>query len=163
MPTGAQAFAEPVTPAAPIERLRRRADFLRAARSGRKAAMRSLVLQARKRDAAEPCPSGETGPSSDTDTAQTDRIRIGFTVSRKVGNAVERNRARRRLREAVRARAAACARAGHDYVVIGRRAALTTPFARILSDLEAAFRKVHEKKPERRNTDEPPHHKAQNL
>ncbi len=87
--------------------------------------MRSLVLQARRRD------------------GDDQSVRIGFTVSRKVGNAVERNRVRRRLREAVRSRAGAFVRTGYDYVIIGRRAALTTPFARILTDLEAAFRKVH--------------------
>jgi len=118
-----------------IERLRRRADFLAAARHGRKAAKRSLVLQGRQRNDIEPKPEGNP--------------RIGFTVSRKVGNAVERNRVRRRLREAVRLRAAPLVRAGYDYVVIGRRAALTTPFATIVSDLEQAFRRIHEAAPER--------------
>jgi ribonuclease P protein component len=64
-----------------VERLRRRADFLAAAK-GRRAATRTLVLQAR-----------HTG---------LDRARLGFTVSRKVGGAVQRNRVRRRLREAAR-------------------------------------------------------------
>lgn len=125
MPGGANALAEAMAQSAPLERLRRRADFLDVARCGRKAAMRSLVLQARRRD------------------GDDQSVRIGFTVSRKVGNAVERNRVRRRLREAVRSRAGAFVRTGYDYVIIGRRAALTTPFARILTDLEAAFRKVH--------------------
>ena len=148
MPTGAHALAEPVAHVAPVERLRRRADFLRAARTGRKVAMRSLVLQARRRD------------ESETGTPQHDPVRIGFTVSRKVGNAVERNRVRRRLREAVRMRAGSLVRSGHDYVVIGRRAALTTPFARILTDLETALRKIHGSKAHGRTPNETPHDKA---
>ncbi len=85
--------------------------------------MRTLVLQARH--------SGSEG------------ARIGFTVSRKVGNAVERNRVRRRLREAVRRAAEGRIRDGHDYVIIGRRAALDAPYMRIVEDLATAFAKVH--------------------
>ena len=72
----------------------------------------AFVLQARKR--------GDEGP-----------VRVGFTVSKKVGNAVERNRVRRRLREIVRLSDRARMRAGHDYVLVGRRAALNAPFARM--------------------------------
>lgn len=77
-------------------------------------------------------------------------VRIGFTVSRQVGNAVERNRVRRRLRELVRLTAAGAAgrlRAGHDYVLIGRRAALELPFAEMMQDLDAALRRIHAGKP----------------
>jgi ribonuclease P protein component len=130
---GTATIARPAPILMPIERLRRRADFLAAARAGRKAATGSLVLQARRRDA----------------DRQEERVRIGFTVSRKVGNAVERNRVRRRLREAVRLYAQDLVRAGHDYVVIGRRAALTESFARIVADLEAAFRRIHGTAPDK--------------
>src|SRR5436190_6469020 len=106
-----------------MERLKQRADFLAAAR-GIKASASAFVLQARPRQ--------DAGPA-----------RFGFTVSKKVGNAVERNRVRRRLREMVRISAVA-ARAGHDYVVIGRRAALTAPFAQMLEDFARAVRTVHE-------------------
>jgi ribonuclease P protein component, eubacterial len=82
-----------------MERLRQRADFLAAA-TGAKVPTAAFVLQARKRD--------EHGP-----------IRVGFTVSRKVGTAVERNRVRRRLREIVRLSAATGLLSGHDYVLIG--------------------------------------------
>jgi len=69
-------------------------------------------------------------------------IRVGFTVSRQVGNAVERNRVRRRLREVVRLSTVTGAgrlRAGHDYVLIGRRAALATPFSEMMQELDAAL------------------------
>ena len=82
------------------------------------------MLQARKRT--------DSGPA-----------RLGFTVSKKVGNAVERNRVRRRLREIVRLSPAERMRAGHDYVLIGRRAALRVPFERIARDFEGALRRVH--------------------
>ena len=106
-----------------MERLRQRADFLAAA-SGSKSTAAAFVLQARKR--------GDSGPA-----------RFGFTVSKKVGNAVERNRVRRRLREVVRLSGSNRIRAGHDYVLVGRRAALKIPFARIAEDFEGALRRVH--------------------
>jgi ribonuclease P protein component len=106
-----------------MQRLTQRADFLAAA-SGAKVPAAAFVLQARKR--------GDEGP-----------VRFGFTVSKKVGNAVERNRVRRRLREIVRL-GAERTRPGHDYVLIGRRAALALPFARMREDFEGALRRVHE-------------------
>ena len=106
-----------------MERLRQRADFLAAA-TGFKAPAAAFVLQVRKRR--------DTGPA-----------RFGFTISKKVGNAVERNRVRRRLREIVRLSAAGRLRAGHDYVLIGRRAALNLPFVRMTQDFEGALRRIH--------------------
>ena len=97
-----------------MERLRQRADFLAAA-TGSRAPASGFVLQALQRR--------EDGP-----------VRIGFTVSKKVGNSVERNRVRRRLREVVRLSQAAPMQAGHDYVLIGRRAALRMPFERLVED-----------------------------
>jgi ribonuclease P protein component len=105
-----------------MERLRHRADFLAAA-TGAKSPATAFVLQVRKRQ--------DGGP-----------VRVGFTVSRKVGNAVERNRVRRRLREIVR-KAPVGLRTGHDYVLIGRRAALGLPFDRMIEDLDRALRRVH--------------------
>jgi ribonuclease P protein component len=105
-----------------MERLRQRAEFLAAAR-GAKVATAAFVLQALDR--------ADGGP-----------VRVGFTVSRKVGSAVERNRVRRRLREIVRLSAAAWLRSGHDYVLIGRRAALSLPFERMSEDLEKALRRL---------------------
>jgi ribonuclease P protein component len=102
-----------------MERLRRRAEFLAAA-AGAKTPTAGFVLQARRRGDAEPA-------------------RFGFTVSKKVGNAVERNRVRRRLREMVRHAAAGRIEAGHDYVLIGRRMALELPFDRLTEDFFAAL------------------------
>jgi ribonuclease P protein component len=70
-------------------------------------------------------------------------VRIGFTVSRQVGNAVERNRVRRRLREVVRLADAGQFCAGHDYVLIGRPPALQLPFADMMRDFTNALRRVH--------------------
>jgi ribonuclease P protein component len=65
--------------------------------------------------------------------------RFGFTVTKKIGNAVVRNRIRRRLKEAVRAAAAGRAECDTDYVLIGRRAALTLQFDRLITDLISGF------------------------
>lgn len=69
-------------------------------------------------------------------------MRVGFTVSRKVGNAVERNRARRRLRAAVAQVLGDNARPGYDFVVIGRAATLTRPFSALVSDLRIALKRL---------------------
>jgi ribonuclease P protein component len=105
-----------------MDRLRQRADFLAAAQ-GAKVATAAFILQSRDR--------GIGGP-----------VRVGFTVSKKVGNAVERNRVRRRLREIVRLSDAAGLRSGHDYVLIGRRGALSLPFERMTDDFNKALRRL---------------------
>jgi ribonuclease P protein component len=109
-----------------MERLRQRAGFLAAA-TGLKTTASAFVLQALERV--------DDGPA-----------RLGLTVSKKVGNAVERNRVRRRLREMVRISGAPWMRNGHDYVLIGRRATLKVPFARIAEEFEGALRRVHAKR-----------------
>jgi ribonuclease P protein component len=106
-----------------MERLRQRADFLAAA-TGIKIPAAAFVLQA--------LPRSDQGP-----------VRVGFTVSKKVGNAVERNRVRRRLREIVRLSRAGALRPGHDYVLVGRRAALALPFDRMMQEFDGALRRVH--------------------
>src|SRR5438445_3073173 len=105
-----------------MERLRQRADFLAAA-TGIKVPAAAFVLQARKR--------ADDGP-----------VRLGFTVSKKVGNAVERNRVRRRLREIVRLSGTTDMQRGHDYVLVGRRAALKVPYAQIAQDFDGALRRL---------------------
>jgi ribonuclease P protein component len=106
-----------------MERLKRRADFLAAA-SGSKVPAAGFVLQARARD-------GE-GPA-----------RVGFTVTKRAGNAVERNRIRRRLREIVRLTGGVEMKTGHDYVLIGRRDALTLSFTRMTDDFLRALKRAH--------------------
>jgi ribonuclease P protein component len=105
-----------------MERLRQRKDFLAAA-AGVSAATAGFVVRERQR--------GDGGPA-----------RVGYTVSKNVGGAVERNRVRRQLREIVRLSAATHLHAGSDYVVIGRRAALGIPFARLADDLTAALKRL---------------------
>ena len=103
-----------------MDRLRNRSEF-RAVARGRKVTRPGFVLQAL---ATADAPRGP---------------RFGFTVTKKTGNAVVRNRIRRRLREAVRLSAAGIAMSGVDYVLIGRRAALTLPFDRLVDDLRSGL------------------------
>jgi len=111
-----------------VERLRKRAEF-RAVAAAVKVPSAAFVLQTRRR--------GDDGPA-----------RVGFTVSKKVGTAVERNRVRRRLREAVRRSASRHMRRGHDYVIVGRRTALTIDFTRLTGDLEQSLTRAHMKQAE---------------
>ena len=69
--------------------------------------------------------------------------RFGFTVTKKLGNAVTRNRIRRRLKSAVSALSPTCAADGFDYVVVARAAALDRPYADMLADLTRAFSQLH--------------------
>ena len=73
-----------------------------------------------------------------------DTPRVGYTLTKKVGGAVIRNRARRRLKEAMRLAADLPARPGHDYVVIGRLEAIRQPFATLSAELARAFIGVHD-------------------
>jgi ribonuclease P protein component len=99
----------------PVQRLKNRRDFQAAAR-GASSSARSLIVQMRER--------GDEGPP-----------RIGFTVTRKLGGAVERNRIRRRLKEAVRLALPGKVRQGCDYVFIGRREAAVRPFRQLMEDV----------------------------
>lgn len=74
--------------------------------------------------------------------AQVPTARVGFTVSRKVGNAVERNRVRRRLREIARSVIPVQASPAFDYVLVGRQAALRRDFATLQAELVEALKRL---------------------
>jgi ribonuclease P protein component len=110
-----------------VGRLRRRAEFLKVAAGRRKWAAPGLVMQVRRWDAAE------------LDCLPADTLRVGYTASRKVGSAVARNRARRRLRAAVQETLPRFGCPAHDYVLIARSATLTRPYPALVGDIEAAL------------------------
>ena len=110
-------------PKAPAARLKRRAEFLLVAGSGRKAPAPGLVLQALSR--------GDDGP-----------VRLGFTVTKKVGNAVIRNRTRRRLKEAARLLLAERPVAGVDLVLIGRDSTRKRNFVALQGDIRRALERT---------------------
>jgi ribonuclease P protein component len=105
-----------------MERIRHRADFLAAAGAARAHAP-AFTLQSRKRDDLGVC-------------------RVGFTVTRKVGTAVERNRIRRRLRALIDASAAIDPQDARDLVLVGRRNALDRGFGEMLDDLRSAMKRL---------------------
>jgi len=105
-----------------LGRLKRRAEFVKAAKAGRKAARDSLVLQALAR------PDGQT--------------LLGFTATKKIGNAVARNRAKRRLRAAARIRLGVAPPPGWDLVLIARDTTGSCNFGKLMADLDAALAKA---------------------
>jgi len=110
----------------PVTTLTQRADFLRAARA-RRASLPGFHFQARKRAEGE-----------------AEGIRVGFTCSKKVGNAVARNRAKRRLREIARTVLSLEGRPGWDYVLVGRAGATAErPFTDLQEDLRRALAQIH--------------------
>ncbi|WP_204113259.1 ribonuclease P protein component [Shimia biformata] len=112
-----------------LEVLKTRADFLSAARAKRQGT-KGMMVQARKRREGE--------------RADPQAIRVGFTCSKKVGNAVARNRAKRRLREVARAILPSHGKPGWDYVLIGRAGdTATRDFEALLGDLRYALKKLH--------------------
>jgi ribonuclease P protein component len=108
-------------PAGQLRRLTKRSQFLKAGR-GNRAGRSAFSLQAAQSD--DPAPG------------------VGFTVTKKTGNAPERNRIKRRLREAVKARAGDFS-PGHDYVLVGRREALNQDFGKLVADLSQLLTKIH--------------------
>jgi ribonuclease P protein component len=106
-----------------MERLKRRQDFTAAAKASY-AAMPGMVVQMRAR--------GDDAPP-----------RVGFTATRKLGNAVVRNRVKRRLRELAKLRLQSLARQGHDYVLIGRAPTCLRPFPDLDNDLTSALKRLH--------------------
>lgn len=118
---------------AALGRLKTRPEFLRVAGARRKCVRPGLILQVLRRS-----PAGESG----VDAAGEAGARVGFTASRKVGGAVDRNRARRRLRAVVREVMPDHAMQGRDYVVIARKATLRRPYRALVRDLEVALKNL---------------------
>ncbi|MBX9633576.1 MAG: ribonuclease P protein component [Magnetospirillum sp.] len=145
-----------------LARLKKRTDFLRVAGLRRKWATPGLILQA------APVPDSGGGDTTTTAGASqsvgfqrsegacvvraalpaADVVRVGFTCSKKVGNAVARNRAKRRLKAAVDEVFPQTARCGLDYVVIGRKETVERPYSLLLQDLRTALKRVGGLKPD---------------
>lgn len=104
----------------PPQRLRKRAEFL-AVRRGETRRGRLFLLEV-------------------LDRGEADAPRVGFTVTKKAGNAVRRNRIRRRLKEAVRLHAAGDMAPGNDYVIVGRSEILSAPFGQLAAELTRRIR-----------------------
>lgn len=111
---------------APVSRLKRRRDFVAVTKARQSAAQPGLVLQIRCGDRRD----------------ETTVPRIGFTASKKVGNAVFRNRAKRRLRALAAEIIAPRAIDGCDYVLIARAATVDRPYAALQSDLKKAMKRL---------------------
>lgn len=110
-----------------MDRLKKRADFLRAARGVRRVTT-GVTL--------EVCPTPEAW-------VKPGHLRLGYTASKKIGKAVDRNRARRRLRAAAALALPLYALPGNDYVLVARRGTLGRPFEGLLADLAAALQAAH--------------------
>lgn len=113
-----------------VGRLKKRPEFLAVAGTRRKHVAPGLILQVRRHDDRQRPAPGEPP------------IRVGLTASRKVGNAVVRNRARRRLREAARQILSVHAAPGHDFVLVARGETAERPWPDLLGDLRAALKRL---------------------
>jgi len=111
-------------------RLKKRPEFLRVAATRKKWAAPGLILQVKSHPA--------VGKPARADGF----LRVGFTVSRKVGNAVNRNRAKRRLRAVAQEILPTHACVGYDLVLIGRRATINRPYSKLVGDLLNALDKM---------------------
>ncbi len=111
-----------------VVRLKKRSEFLAVAATGRRWVMPAFVLQ--------------VGPRTTMQASADHNIGLGFTATKRIGNAVARNRAKRRLREASRLLLPNAASTAHDYVLIARGESLTCGFRTLVRDLETAFSRV---------------------
>ncbi len=124
MPMPADISAAPVA----VDTIKKRADFLRISQRGQKFITQSFIMLM--------LPEEGSGA-----------LRIGYTVTKKMGNAVCRNRIKRRLREAVRQVMPEYGRPGHAYVLIARQAALQCPFEALLRDMRFACERIGRVRP----------------
>ena len=122
-----------------LARLKTRADFLRVAARGRRAVRAGFILQAAPRPAED--------RAEDRSEAT---VRVGFTASRKVGNAVVRNRAKRRLRAVAGEVLTRSGKPGTDYVIVARSVTGDRPYTELVADLETALRQIERRSSEGR-------------
>jgi ribonuclease P protein component len=123
---------------AAIDRLKKRSEFLAVAAANRRWTMPGLVLQARP----IPTPQDKTDSPDAPVASGAARLRVGFTATKKIGNAVKRNRARRRLRAAVDEVLRDTGAAGADLVVVARQGTIGRPYGDLKDDLRAALKRL---------------------
>jgi len=119
-----------------IGRLKRRAEFLQVAAANRKWVAPGLILQVRRQ------PSPESSIENAAPAVRLEPVRVGFTASRKVGNAVKRNRARRRLRAVASEVLERHAEPGMDFVLIARPATVERDYQALVGDLVAGLKRL---------------------
>ncbi len=119
--------------------LKKRHEYLRV-RGGQRCQNVAFILEAKPRAAASGAPSDVAATLPDQPLGP----RFGFTITKKIGNAVTRNRIRRRLKHALSQLAGEFAQPGYDYVVVGRRRAATQPYSDLKKDLERCLQRVHD-------------------
>ena len=130
-------------PSPAFERLKQRSEFLRVGK-GRRIHLSGLTLQAAERQVSE---RQVSEPNAVQESGQAvDSARYGLTITNKIGNSPQRNRIRRRLREALRLNALP-ADPSYDYVIVGRVSLLTMPFSAIGQEISTALKRVHQPRP----------------
>lgn len=129
---------KPGTSPSALAVLQNRSDFLRVAGHQVKWVSGSMIVQM--------APQPENAPQLDPDAAEAKkgRIRVGYTASKKVGNAVARARAKRRLREVVRETLPPYGREGYDYVLIARTATLNASYDQLIRDFRWCLKRLHQ-------------------
>ena len=123
-----------------IGRLKRRAEFLQVAAANRKWVAPGLILQVRRQTQAET--SASAAPAALAAVRAPAAVRVGFTASKKVGNAVARNRAKRRLRAVAEQVLTGDVEAGNDFVLIARVATVDRDYQALVGDLVAGLKRL---------------------
>jgi ribonuclease P protein component len=127
--------------------LKKRSEFQRV-RGGGRYACAAFVMEGKPRPSGDPA-----APPAITTTYN--HARFGFTITKKIGNAVVRNRIRRRLRAALTSLAPANADQNTDYVLIARLPSYTQPYSELIASLQSAFRQVRSGKPSQPHANAP--------
>jgi ribonuclease P protein component len=122
---------------AALDRLKKRSEFLAVAAANRRWTTPGLVLQARPHTHTQ----HDSDPSDTNLVSDAVAVRVGFTATKKIGNAVKRNRARRRLRAAVDEVLRGAGASGADLVIVARQGTITRPYADLKTDLTAALKR----------------------